>query len=68
MKKCFFVKELQKIEKDKLDEKRTTYKAILEDESEQDRIVLTSEKMIPLSKKDEVLIQKVKFQKKITEK
>jgi len=65
MKTTFVVKELQKNERDKLDEKKIIYKAILENVDEEQTLILTSGRPINLLKKDEVLFDKIAFQKKL---
>ena len=72
MRKSFKVKKKNLNKWDKEDEVETKYKAVMEEVVPKgetpDKLTLESAKPILLQKKDEVQLQKVAFQKKLTKK
>jgi hypothetical protein len=66
-KESFVVTELGKTERDKVDERKVTYKAVLESKIGI-KVVVTSLEPLELKKKDELELRAVKFQKTMKEK
>ena len=65
MKKSFFVKKLKDVKERKEGETCWKFSAFLIDEFNEDKLILVSEKQIDLKPSDEIIFQKVNFQKSL---